>query len=147
MAIGLDKKLFIPSPVPESLLIAARALRSTMTDAEHLLWHFLRRKQLGGFRFRRQHPFERFVLDFYCCEVKLAIELDGGQHGNPDAQERDEERSELLACHGVYVIRFWNSEVFTDTEAVLQKIYDVLLERAGHKQPPPWPSPSWGGNV
>jgi very-short-patch-repair endonuclease len=132
-----SKKLFIPTPVPAPLLEAARSLRSTMTDAEQLLWHCLRRKQLGGFRFRRQHPFDRFILDFYCCEVKLAIELDGGQHNEPAAQARDKERSELLACHGIQVIRFWNSEVLSNTEGVLQNIYEMLMRRTDLKPPPP----------
>jgi very-short-patch-repair endonuclease len=108
-----------------------------MTDAEQLLWYCLRRKQLGGFRFRRQHPFERFVLDFYCCEVKLAIELDGGQHNEPDAKARDKERSEFLAGHDIQVLRFWNNEVFTNLEGVLEKIYGVLMENAALKAPPP----------
>jgi len=131
------QKLFIPTPVPLPLLQAARALRGTMTDAEQLVWYCLRRKQLGGFRFRRQHPFERFVLDFYCCEVKLAIELDGGQHNEPDAKAHDKERSAFLAGHGIHVLRFWNNEVFTNLEGVLEKIYGVLLERAALKSPPP----------
>ena len=67
-----------------------------MTDAEQLVWYCLRRKQLGGFRFRRQHPIERFVLDFYCSEAKLAIELDGGQHNELDAKVRDKERTAFL---------------------------------------------------
>ena len=130
MTIEHDKKLFIPAPVPTPLLEAARTLRRTMTDAEQLLWHCLRRKQLGGFRFRRQHPFERFVLDFYCCEVKLAIELDGGQHNEPEAQVRDKVRSELLACNGIEVVRFWNNEVFANIEGVLQRIHDELAHRS-----------------
>jgi very-short-patch-repair endonuclease len=106
-----------------------------MTDTEQLLWHCLRRKQLGGFRFRRQHPFERFVLDFYCCETKLAIELDGGQHNEPDTKKRDIERTNLLASHGIQVLRFWNNDVVINLEGVSQKIYDLLLERV--KSPPP----------
>jgi very-short-patch-repair endonuclease len=133
----MDNKLFLPSPVPPPLLKAARALRSTMTDAEQLLWYCLRRKQLGGFRFRRQHPFEMFVLDFYCCETKLAIELDGGQHNEPEGIARDTVRTEFLAEHGIQVIRFWNNDVFTNLEGVLQQIYGVLEERAGLKPPPP----------
>ena len=128
-AVANDKKLFIPTPVPLPLLKAARALRGTMTDAEQLLWYCLRRKQLGGFRFRRQHPFEMFVLDFYCCETKLAIELDGGQHNEPEGIARDKVRTELLIKHGIYVLRFWNNEVFTNLEGVLQRIYEVLMER------------------
>ena len=130
MKMDTAQKLFIPTPVPLPLLEAARALRGSMTDAEQLVWRCLRRKQLGGFRFRRQHPFDRFVLDFYCCEVKLAIELDGGQHNEPDAKARDRVRTDFLSCHGIQVLRFWNNEVFTSLEGVMQKIYDVLMERA-----------------
>ena len=133
----MDKKLFIPTPVPLPLLKAARDLRSSMTDAEQLLWYCLRRKQLGGFSFRRQHPFEMFVLDFYCCEIKLAIELDGGQHNEPEGIERDKERTEFLNKHGIQVLRFWNNEVIISLEGVLQKILDVSLERASAKSPPP----------
>jgi adenine-specific DNA-methyltransferase len=130
------QKLFTPTPVPPPLLEAARALRGSMTDAEQLVWHCLRRKQLGGFRFRRQHPCDRFVLDFYCCEVKLAIELDGGQHNEPDAKARDRERTDFLSCRGIQVLRFWNNEVFANLEGVLQKIHDVLMERAARSELP-----------
>jgi very-short-patch-repair endonuclease len=135
--MDITSKLFIPTPVPLPLLKAARALRGTMTDAEQLLWYCLRRKQLGGFRIRRQHPFERFVLDFYCCEAKLAIELDGGQHNEPDTKVRDKERTEFLSSHGIHVLRFWNNEVFTNLEEVLQNVYDVLIERTESIAPPP----------
>jgi very-short-patch-repair endonuclease len=143
-----ETKLFIPSPVPAPLLKAARALRRTMTDAEQLLWHCLRDKQLDGFRFRRQHPFERFVLDFYCCEAKLALELDGGQHNQPDEKARDNERTAFLNAQGVQVLRFWNSEVFSNLDGVLQRIHDALTERESLRPPPPppWPSPAGGGD-
>lgn len=124
-----EKNLFFPTLVSSPLLEAARALRHNMTDVEQLLWHSLRRKQLGDYRFRRQHPIERFVLDFYCCEVKLAIELDGGQHNEPDAKARDSERTALLAAHGIQVLRFWNNEIFSNLEGVLQKIHEALMER------------------
>jgi very-short-patch-repair endonuclease len=130
-------KLFIPTPVPSQLLQAARTLRGTMTDAEQLAWYCLRRKQLGGFRFRRQHPIERFVLDFYCSEAKLAIELDGGQHNEPVAKVRDKERTDFLAAYNIEVLRFWNNEVLTNLEAVLQRIYGALLNRAVLYAPPP----------
>ena len=108
-----------------------------MTDAEQLMWHCLRQKQLGGFRFRRQHPFERFVLDFYCCEAKLAVELDGGQHNEPEAIVRDTERTAFLEQHGIQVIRFWNNEVFQNLEGVLQSVYDASLRRTGRGESPP----------
>ncbi|MFA7404566.1 MAG: DUF559 domain-containing protein [Pelobacteraceae bacterium] len=132
-----EKNLFIPAPVPAPLLEAARALRKSMTDAEQLMWHCLRQKQLGGFRFRRQHPFERFVLDFYCCEAKLAVELDGGQHNESETIVRDTERTAFLEQHGIQVIRFWNNEVFQNLEGVLQSVYDAVLQRVGRGESPP----------
>ena len=126
-----EKNIFIPTPVPKPLLEAARALRKSMTDAEQLMWHCLRQKQLGGFRFRRQHPFERFVLDFYCCEAKLAVELDGGQHNEPEAIVRDMERTAFLEQQSIQVIRFWNNELFQNLEGVLQSVYDAVLQRVG----------------
>ena len=131
------RRVFTPQPVPEPLLAAARTLRGAMTDAEQRLWRCLRRKQLGGFRFRRQPPLYRFVLDFYCCEAKLAIELDGGQHNAPDARIQDIARTKYLMDHGIRVLRFWNNEVFRDTDAVLQKIYDVLTEQVNASPPDP----------
>lgn len=127
------KKIFMPVPVPVPLLEAARTLRKNMTDAEQLLWLCLRRKQLGGFRFRRQHPFEQYVLDFFCCEARLTVELDGGQHNEPDMRLRDEERTAFLKHHGIEVVRFWNNEVFSNLDGVLQPIYDLLRQKA----PPP----------
>lgn len=132
-----EHKLFVPTPVPLPLLEAARALRGNMTDAEQLLWHCLRRKQLDGYRFRRQHPFERYVLDFYCCEAKLAVELDGGQHNEPDARTRDNERTVFLEQHGIHVIRFWNNEVFSNIEGALETIYLELQRNRPLPNPPP----------
>lgn len=127
-----EKKLFVPQPLPLPLRKAARALRGNMTDAEQILWRSLRGKQLGGFRFRRQHPVERFVLDFYCCDAKLAVELDGGQHNEPAGQAHDEARTALLEKREIQVIRFWNNEVFSNLEGVLESIYRELLKRATH---------------
>ena len=127
-------------PVPTRVLYAARALRNGMTDAEQTLWFCLRRNQLAGFGFRRQHPIERFVLDFYCCEAKLAVELDGGQHNEDAICSRDLRRTAFLEQHGIIVLRIWNNEVFQNLEGVLQKIYEVLLERVGsgrERIPPP----------
>ena len=129
MSTESKKNFFYPPILPTSLLKAARSLRNNMTDAEQMLWYCLRRKQLGGFRFRRQHPFEQFVLDFYCCEVKLALELDGGYHNEPDVKTRDSVRTEFLSARGIKVLRFWNNDVFSNLEGVLQKILDESLHR------------------
>jgi len=79
-----------------------------------------------GCKFRRQQPIEPYVVDFYCHEARLAIELDGGEHNEPAARARDEERTRSLEARGIRVLRFWNNEVFNNLEGVLQTIYDAL---------------------
>jgi very-short-patch-repair endonuclease len=101
----------------------ARALRKQATDAERLLWKHLRSRQLDGHKFRRQTPVGPYVVDFLCLEHRLVIELDGGQHA--DQQEKDQERSARLAGWGFRVLRFWNHEVLSNTEGVLQVIRDT----------------------
>ena len=115
---------------------AARRLRANMTDAERKLWFLLRRKQLPGFRFRRQVPLGRYIADFGCMSVRLVVELDGGQHA--ERSERDARRTAWLESVGYRVLRFWNGEVFTNAEGVLETIRLALLD------PPPQPSPSRG---
>ena len=77
-----------------------------MTDAERLLWQAFRNKQINGVKFRRQHPFDDFILDFVCLEKKLVIEVDGGQHS--DCQVLDRTRTEKLEKAGFHGLRFWN---------------------------------------
>ncbi|MDZ7757639.1 DUF559 domain-containing protein [Rhodohalobacter sp.] len=109
--------------LPESLLQNARHLRKNQTEAEDVLWQLLRNKQLLDLKFRRQHPIEEgFILDFYCHEKKLAVELDGEYHNTDEQRASDEEREQFLNDIGVRVIRFSNEEVFKDTEAVLKEI-------------------------
>ncbi|MDX2129904.1 MAG: type ISP restriction/modification enzyme [Chloroherpetonaceae bacterium] len=112
--------------LPENLLQTARELRKNATDAEKLMWSLLRNRQLNGYKFRRQHPFGRFILDFYCHESKLCVELDGGQHAEKNQAEYDAARTEVLNQNGIRVIRFWNNEVFTNTEGVLMNIIEHL---------------------
>jgi len=102
-------------------------LRKNMTDAEKHLWHFLRAKQLNGYKIRRQHLIYPFIVDFVCLSKKLIIELDGGQHAEND--HYDEKRSKFLELKGYRVLRFWNNDVFTETEAVLDEILNVLNEK------------------
>ncbi len=99
----------------------ARHLRSNMTDAEQSLWQRLRQRQIHGLKFRRQHPCGYFILDFACIEIKLAIEVDGGQHA--DAAFYDEERSHWLKQQGWTVLRFWNNQVLDELDAVMEEIF------------------------
>jgi very-short-patch-repair endonuclease len=112
--------------LPEALLRAARELRRKATDAEKYLWSLLRNRQLAGYKFRRQHPLGRFVLDFYCHEAKLCVELDGGQHAEPAQADYDRERTAWLNQEGIRVIRFWNTDVLNNIEGVLQSILIAL---------------------
>ena len=89
------------------------------------LWSHLRNRQISGFKFRRQFPIGPYIVDFVCLSNNLIIELNGGQH--TETVENDEARTNFLNKKGFRVIRFWNNEVFEETEAVLQKIYDVLM--------------------
>ena len=109
-------------PVPLELLQRVRELRQNATQAEQFLWQLLRNRQLMGFKFRRQHPLRGYVLDFYCHESGLGVELDGSPHTEPEQTVHDSERTEALALEGVRVLRFWNHEVLHNTEAVLQAI-------------------------
>ena len=100
----------------------ARHLRKVSTLAERLLWRRLRNRQLGGFRFRRQHPVGSSIVDFYCEEMRLGVELDGGGHGHPANAAADLARTILSEKEGVRVIRFWNHEVRGNVEWVLDEI-------------------------
>ena len=134
------------APIPKDLLDYARTLRSQQTDAESLMWMLLRDRRIHGAKFRRQHPVEadgrKFILDFYCHEVRLAIELDGGQH--QAAMAKDEQRTAALAKLGIEVSRHWNNDVLAKTEDVLQAIWNTLEERMPDKTPSP-PAPLPGG--
>jgi len=105
-----------------------------MTDVEGMLWARIRGRQLQGFRFRRQHPIGRYIVDFICLELQLIIELDGGQH--MDQQQYDVRRSQWLQNNGFKIVRFWNNDVTGDIDSVLQAIYLCL--------PPSQPSPLKG---
>lgn len=99
-----------------------RNIRKEPTFSEKKLWMHLRNKQLDGIKFRRQHPVDGFIVDFYCPSARLAIELDGGVHVDSEQASYDLLRQKELAEQGVKVIRFWNSEVDGKIDAVLQTI-------------------------
>ena len=112
-------------------------LRNNMTDAERKLWRFLRGRQFDGFKFRRQHPYEQYILDFVCLEKKLVVEVDGGQHA--EEKLHDSERTLFLGKAGFTVLRFWNHEVMVQMDAVRECIWRALHDDAYPS--PPQPSP------
>ena len=99
-----------------------RELRHNQTEAEKALWAQLRNKQFYGMKFFRQYSIGPYILDFYCPSMKLAVELDGGQHNQCEGKEYDAARSEYLKAQGIEVIRFWNHEVLFDMESVLSEL-------------------------
>lgn len=108
-------------PYDSKLKPVARTLRKNMTLAEVILWNKLRRKQLG-YKFHRQTPLVHYVVDFYCHELKLAIEVDGGTHNHPEVSANDLKRQQKIESFGVAFLRFENKEVKKDIDAVLQTI-------------------------
>ena len=105
--------------------VRARALRTNQTDAEALLWSRLRSRQVGNLKFRRQRPIGPYFADFACIEIGLVIELDGGQHAEESGNRYDRKRSDAIAALGFQTLRFWNHEVLSETDAVLEKILQV----------------------
>ncbi len=98
----------------------AKRLRRHSTDAENVLWKQLRQRQLGGLKFRRQQPIDDFVVDFVCFEKGIVVEVDGGQHAVE--LEKDTERSDYLTKNGFKILRFWNNEVLSNMEGVIEVI-------------------------
>ena len=102
----------------------ASKLRSNQTDTENFLWKRLRNRQFEGFKFKRQQPIGPFIVDFVNCEKKVIIELDGSQHIEKASEDRD--RDLKLGSLGYRVLRFWDNEIFQNTEAVLEAILEEL---------------------
>jgi len=131
----------VPRDHDRRLLNFAREMREHPTDAEAKLWRVLRYKGLAGYRFRRQHRIGGYILDFYCASRRLAIELDGGQHGDKAQTESDRKRTGRLNELGVRVVRFWDDDVLKHTDAVAEEI----LRHLQGEEPPPQPSPAVAG--
>ena len=104
----------------------ARELRNRTTEAEQKLWALLRNRQLNGKKFRRQHAIANYVVDFYCHECKLAIELDGNFHSEAASKEYDKSRTALLNEFEITVLRFWNEEIINNQIKVLSEIGKYL---------------------
>ena len=112
-----------------------RELRRNQTDAEKMLWRQVRGKQLQGKKFFRQYGVGPSIIDFYCPVLKLAVELDGGQHNDEEKKKGDNIRSEYLQQQGINVIRFWNHEVLQQLEAVLTKIAEQIEGKSNSPTP------------
>lgn len=111
----------------------ARSARKFQTDAERRLWFALRDRRLAGYRFRRQHPIGIFIVDFACTKHRLIVEADGGQHAD---NSDDAKRTAWLEAEGWRVLRFWNNDVLTNTEGVVETILRKL-----HDMEAPSPGP------
>ncbi len=103
--------------------LRARELRRNMTEAEQKLWWLLRRKQLAGFRFRRQATLGPYIADFFCAKAKLVVELDGAPHTSDSQISHDDRRTRWMTANGLRVVRFTNREVFEDPDRIAAAIY------------------------
>jgi len=107
----------------------AESLRKTETYPEKVLWEALRNKRLDGLKFRRQHPINRFIVDFYCHEYKLVVEIDGSIHDDKDVKEKDIYRENELKNYGLKIVRFTNQEVTKNINQVLNAIRTFIKEQ------------------
>lgn len=109
------------------LKIFRRKLREEQTDCERILWIKLRNKQCNGLRFLRQYSISPYILDFYCPRLRLAIELDGGQHNEVAQKIYDQKRTEFLSRQNIKILRFWDNEVLENLDGVYAKILEHCL--------------------
>ena len=106
----------------------AKELRRYETEAEKILWAKLCRNQMLGLQFRRQHPLNRFIADFYCAKIKLVIEVDGNIHELPENKVYDIGRSQILNDFGITVIRFSNEQIIDDIKNIIKKIEETVKQ-------------------
>ncbi len=117
-------KLFFDSS--ENIVTNAKELRQRQTTAEKILWSYLRNRKLNGNKFRRQHYIKTYIVDFYCAEKMLSVELDGGIHSTKEQKEYDKSRTSTLIELGITELRFKNEEIEQDVFSVLNKIKTEL---------------------
>jgi very-short-patch-repair endonuclease len=110
-----------------NIFTKARELRKNMTPAEKKLWSVLKNRKEFKVKFRRQHPFDIFILDFYCHEIKLAIEVDGEIHLNEETKEHDDGREYEIEKYGIKILRFTNKEIFENIESVKNRILHEII--------------------
>lgn len=126
----MEKKMYAGAIKP--LYQKARELRNNATHAETILWEYLKNKPVG-YKFRRQHPFSIYILDFYCHALKLVIEVDGSIHNVPEVQLNDEQRQNTLQNHGLLVLRFQNKVIEKTPEQVFLEVENFLLKKKNEK--------------
>ena len=115
--------------IPGSTRVHAKALRKELTHAESQLWKSLRGRRFVQTKFRRQQPVGPYILDFYCPESRVSIEVDGGGHATPDQRVYDNERTEYLRSLGIREVRFWSNEIERDLDGALREIVKMLKEK------------------
>ena len=123
----------------DNIIEKSRQLRKNMTNQEKKLWSIIRNRQFFGLRFRRQFPIGNYIVDFICREKKIIIEIDGGQHNEPQNTDYDISRTKFLYSSGYKVVRFWNNEINDNIDGVYEKLKEVF------EITPPQPSPSVEG--
>ena len=114
--------------VEDYKLRQARELRRKMTPPERTLWEQVRNRKFNGFKFRRQQVIEGFIVDFYCEEAKLCLEVDGDVHDEPDQKEMDKHRTAVFAARGIRVLRVRNEDVLRNKKEVLKSIFDNIAK-------------------
>lgn len=115
--------------------LRAKSLRKKMTDAELIVWEHVRNRKIG-FKFRRQHPIGKYIVDFYCHELKLVIEVDGEIHNFPEQKEWDDARTENMHLKEITVIRFTNDEVLNNITKVITEIVCICKALSSPPSPP-----------
>src|SRR5690348_3964464 len=106
-------------------------LRKDQTETERIVWNIIRNKKCKSYKFLRQYSVGPYILDFYCPKLRLAIEIDGGQHSEKLRKQYDAERTNYLVGNNITEIRFWNSDVVENLQGVYQKILQIILEIEG----------------
>ena len=112
--------------------ILARNLRKNSTIQERRLWNLLKNRQFHNLKFKRQQPIGDYIVDFICKEAKIIIEIDGGQHNEPENIEYDKTRTEYLNTLGYKVIRFWNNEIYENIEGVVLRLREEINPHQEH---------------
>ena len=135
--LGNTKDFLLHLDASEAIFKKAHFLRHPMTHSEKILWNQLKNRKLNGLKFRRQHPIRFYIADFYCHELRLVIEVDGGIHKKSEVKEHDENRTAELERLGITVLRFTNEQITNKLDEALKEIasYSLTLNRLSSPSP------------